>query len=90
MSARRGERCLLVLPKIHLQAAFGLGDMRRAVRRIGSSLSNIKLKSVLSLRLRSSDVPTTGSFANGFAILSQTPPPQARRLTWCYVPEIVR
>ncbi len=35
------------------------------------------------LRLHGSDVPTPGSFANGFAILSQTPLPQSRRLTWC-------
>ncbi len=30
-----------------------------------------------------SDVPTPGSFANGFAILLQTPLPQSRRLTKC-------
>jgi hypothetical protein len=42
--------------------------------------SNMKLKPQLR-KLRCSDVPTAGSFANGFAIMSQTLPPQSRRLT---------
>jgi len=37
-------------------------------------------------RLQHSDAVTPGSFANGFAILSQTIPPYLRRLTGCYAP----
>jgi len=46
-------------------------------------MPNMKFKSFANAH---SDVPTAGSFANGFAILLQTLPPQARRLTWCYLP----
>ena len=44
---------------------------------------NIQFKPGFRLRLQPSDAATPGSFANGFAILSQTPPPQLRRLTGC-------
>jgi hypothetical protein len=36
------------------------------------------------LRLQCSDAPLQDPFANGFAILSQTLPSAARRLTGCY------
>ncbi len=37
-------------------------------------------------RLQCSDAPTARSAVNGFAILSQPPAPQVRRLTKCYAP----
>jgi hypothetical protein len=48
---------------------------------------NIQFKPGLRLRLQRSDVPTPGSFANGFAILLQTLPSAAGHLTRCYTPE---
>jgi hypothetical protein len=47
---------------------------------------NMLFKPHFRLRLQCSDVPFQASFANGFAILSQTLPSTARRLTRCYVP----
>ena len=52
---------------------------------IGQPANNMSFKSWHSLRSHHSDAPTTRSAANGFAILSQPPAPQVRRLTKCYV-----
>ena len=48
-------------------------------------MSIMLLKPLRALRALRSDIPFQASFANGFAILLQTLPSTARRLTRCYV-----
>jgi hypothetical protein len=48
-----------------------------------------KFKRHFRLRLQCVDGPTPELFASGLAILAQTPPPQARRLTWGYMPRLM-
>jgi hypothetical protein len=48
-------------------------------------MHNMSFKPLFRSKLRQhSDVPRKASFANGFAILSQTKPYTSRRLTKCY------
>ena len=66
-----------------LQLTDFLDALEIRIRKVAQIMPNIQLKPV-ALQAPS-DVPAPGSFANGSAILLQTPLPQSRRLTGCYV-----